>query len=712
MRFYSWSVCSIRTAVFSIWVSLSICGNAGAQSAVLEPLDEEAFWDEIPMVMSATRMSQPVVDSPVAVSVITREMIEASGAREIPELFRLVPGFIVGYHDGHTPSVSYHMSMDRYARRMQVLIDGRSVYTTAIGGIPWATLHITMDDIERIEVVRGPNSASYGANSFLGVINIITHHAIVDQGTEVKFHVGDEGVKETFIRHGDSQGKLDYRLTASYSADDGFPKRKDYKWTQKVAMRGDYQLSSSDLFIFEGGVGAGVRGVENLQSTELSPPREKELLNHHQHFKWEHTLGVGESLSIQFYHIFQRNFEHYTLPEKQLGLASVIFPTLPAPAGSVVALDPALADLARRTDRYELEFQHNVSVNDSLRMAWGVGAREDTVWGGANMFGNTEYRNYLSQGFINTEWEANERWLVNIGFMVEDYTTTGTDYSPRVGANYRFSPSHSVRMTASKAIRTPSMFEYATYSEWGGDLSVSLGDVTLMQSPIFQLFWEGNQAVDVERIASYEIGYNGTIADGGLGYDIKLYRDEMKDLITPIIVDEPRNFDTKFKNSYVNNDSLVIRGLEVEGSYQLPDESSVRLTYAYTDLEDLSVQHPTDKSSTRKVDYTGVAPKHSVSLLLIKPISDDLLFSAGYYFLDEMNGWWEASSNLRAPVRRLDLRLAKSTRWLGKDVEVALMGRNLLGKYEELEVLRPKAKFNYINEVDPSVYISLRMSMD
>ncbi|MFC1748473.1 TonB-dependent receptor plug domain-containing protein [Pseudomonadota bacterium] len=690
MRFYSKSICSIKAFVFSVCSSLSLSGAVWAQDMFAPPMNEEAFWDEIPMVMSATRMSQPVVDSPVAVSVITREMIEASGAREVPELFRLVPGFIVGYHDGHTPSVSYHMSLDRYARRMQVLIDGRSVYTTAIGGVPWATLHITMDDIERIEVVRGPNSASYGANSFLGVINIITHHAIVDKGTSVKFNLGDEGVKETYVRYGDTQGKLDYRLTAAYVSDDGFQKRKDYKWTQKFAVRGDYQLSSSDLIIFEGGTGMGVRGVENPQSEALSPPREKELLNHHQHLKWERTLGVAESLSVQFYHIFQRNFEYYTLRDYA--------PFSNAPQA---VLDPLLADLGRRTERYDLEFQHNVSLGDDWRMAWGAGARQDTVWGGANVLGNSEIGNHLSQGFVNAEWEVNERWLANLGVMVEDYSTTGTDYSPRVGVNYKFLPSHSLRMTASKAIRTPSMFEYAVENALDGTLSAIVNGVNMGSlGPIYNLFWQGNQQVGVERITSYELGYNGTVREGGFSYDLKLYRDEIRDLITLTEITVPGNL-TKVK-TYVNSDAMVIRGLELEGTYLLPGNASVRLTYAYTTLEDLN--------NNPSIDYTKVAPKHSVGLLLIKPLPNNYLFSTGYYYTDEMNGW--ESKALRAPVRRLDLRIGKTTRIFGNDAEVALAGRNLLGKYEEMEVLRPKNNFSFLNEVGASVYISLRMSMN
>lgn len=187
------------------------------------PLSEDDCWGEVPVVMSAIRIAQPVTDAPVAVTVIDRRMIDASGAREIPEFFRMVPGFIVGYHDVHTPSVSYHMS------------DGRSIYTTAIGAVPWMTLFVTMDDIERIEVVRGPNTASYGTSSFLAVISIITREALLDRGISVKTNLGNDGVRELCLRHG-GVGKFDYRVGAGFIGDDGFDNRLDYKRTQLASL--------------------------------------------------------------------------------------------------------------------------------------------------------------------------------------------------------------------------------------------------------------------------------------------------------------------------------------------------------------------------------------------------------------------------------------------------------------------------------------------
>jgi len=146
---------------------------ACAQQAQAE-VTESAFLDELPVVLSVSRLSQPVSEAPAAVTVIDRDMIRASGFRDIPDLLRLVPGFSVAYTRDNTWAIGYHGMADAFSRRFQVLVDGRSIYSAAYGAVYWGELPLSIDDVERIEVVRGPDAATYGANAFLAVINIIT----------------------------------------------------------------------------------------------------------------------------------------------------------------------------------------------------------------------------------------------------------------------------------------------------------------------------------------------------------------------------------------------------------------------------------------------------------------------------------------------------------------------------------------------------------
>lgn len=128
---------------------------------------------DTPTVLSATRLSQSLFETPAAVTVIDRQMIEQTGVREIPELLRLVPGMVVGYESGSEAFVSFHGTSADLARRMQVLVDGRSIYQPLLASVDWIGLPLELADIERIEVIRGPNSSSWGANSFLAVVNIV-----------------------------------------------------------------------------------------------------------------------------------------------------------------------------------------------------------------------------------------------------------------------------------------------------------------------------------------------------------------------------------------------------------------------------------------------------------------------------------------------------------------------------------------------------------
>jgi len=657
------------------------------------PMSEEVFWGEVPMVMSATRMSQSVNKTPVAVTVIDRRMIDASGAREIAELFRLVPGFIVGYNDGHTPSVSYHMSVDRYARQMQVLIDGRSVYTTVYGGIPWATLPITIDDIDRVEVVRGPNSASYGANSFLGVINIITRNPVLEEASSVKVNVGDGGVREVFLRHIGGGDKFDYRVTAGFVEDDGFAERYDSKSTQMLSVRGDYGLTATDTLSFEAGVGTGPREVTN--KTSLLPQREKIVLNHQQQIKWERRASVDESLSVQLYHIFQRNAETFTTSAIPLGIQI---------AGFDLVVDPIDVDFSRYTHRYELGFQHNLSLTDQLRTAWGGGFRSDEVWGAENLMADEEISNYLRYGFMNLEWNPANAWILNAGAMLEDYSTTGTSVSPRLGVNYQVSAVHSMRLTVSKAVRTPSMFEYAALYSYGGSTSLYSGSTRVADGPVdvYEEGWRGDQNTDVEKITSYELGYHGMPVRGMVELDAKIYYDELTEVIDLQDFAQPLdNFDQE-TSVYVNNDWTTIRGTELEAKLIFADDSALYLGYAYTEVY--------DKLRSKEIKK---APQNSFSLLYSMTFDQRVNAGIGFYFIDRIQGWDSSRPEfVRDQVRRLDLKLAKGVDLYGYEAELALAVRNILGEYEEMEILRPQEDFSYSNEVGSSAYLSLNVFLN
>jgi len=182
-------------------------------------------------VVTASKKAQPVRDVPASVYVITAEDIHRMGATSIPEVLRLVPGVHVGIIDANKWSVAVRGFNGRYSNKLLVLMDGRSVYTPFFSGVYWdAQPPLFMEDIERIEVIRGPGAALWGANAVNGVINIITKSARETQGT---LWVSGGGSEEKTIGGWRVGGKLGdngyYRVYTLYQERDDLLQDEEYR---------------------------------------------------------------------------------------------------------------------------------------------------------------------------------------------------------------------------------------------------------------------------------------------------------------------------------------------------------------------------------------------------------------------------------------------------------------------------------------------------
>ena len=196
-----------------------------------------------------SRLSQAAADVSSAVTVIDRETIRASGIVDLPDIFRLVPGMYVGANAGYVynanHAVSYHGLTSAYAGSMQVMINARLVYSHLFSGVNWSESPIAIIDIECNEVTRGPNAASYGANSYFGVINIITQTP--DQTASNNVHATQgHGRNEVFYRHAGRSDALSYRLTTGYRQDDGLDDRNDFKRKRFISAQTDYRVTPQD----------------------------------------------------------------------------------------------------------------------------------------------------------------------------------------------------------------------------------------------------------------------------------------------------------------------------------------------------------------------------------------------------------------------------------------------------------------------------------
>ena len=198
----------LRKLVAVIWSVLCINELSFASDPLIT---EDDVFGELHLVSSATHMQQTVEKTPAAVTIIDRRTIEASAAVDVPDLFRLIPGFRTYFVTGNQPAVTYHAFNDNYPRRLEVKIDGRSVYESIFSSVQWTTLGVELDDIDYIEVVRGGNAPADGSNAFLASINIVTKSPLLDKGWRIGSDIGNNGIRNGSLSYAGSAADINYR---------------------------------------------------------------------------------------------------------------------------------------------------------------------------------------------------------------------------------------------------------------------------------------------------------------------------------------------------------------------------------------------------------------------------------------------------------------------------------------------------------------------
>lgn len=670
-------------------------------------LSEEDLLADVPTVLTASRLEQPVSEAPAAMTVIDRQMIRDSGAWDITDVLRLVPGMYVGNSADKgafvpNATVSYHGLADSYSRRMQVLVDGRSIYTPLFGGPIWSALPVTLDEIERIEVVRGPASAAYGANSFLGVINIITRSATDTQGQHVSLAGGTPGLTGSY-RYGGRQGDLDYRITLGYVKDKGvtdtpdqergrstvYP-RHDDKYINTLAFRGEYQINDLDsleaqLGLSVGQYQAGVR--EDPGSGNLNPERENRLQSQYAMLKWQRSDGPDRQLSLRFYH----NRDSLDMDVSRNATMDPGLSMLPLPA-------PYNSPLSSWAERDDFELQHTFAPTENTRLVWGGGFRLDRV-SDRLYLGTSDPRNYhQSDLFANLEWRPWHDLVMNGGLMVENNSYNGTHASPRLAANYRFLPGQTVRLGLSKATHSPVILEEAVHSQ-------------IDFTPCPSLLHRGNtcsalsfgttQQLDSENIYSREIGYLWEINTRS-SLDLKYSLDHLDHLIEttrylPSSVDyitalfaRPGS-DTGKAVTFVGGGEADVRSLEAQLKWYWGEKTRIYWSWAYTKVNGQSV--------TGNFNYGESTPRHTSNLLVAQDLGTDWTLSLSRYDMDRVRPL--SDGDALPGYFRWDGKLAKRFRDSVFRGEVALTIQNMGNRaYQE---------FFYENQYSRRAFLSLTL---
>ena len=279
--------------VVLLWAAMGACSAYGADAE-----DEDDPIGQLPVVLTVSRLAQPISDTPGAVTIIDRDKIHRSGARTVADVLRLVPGYMVSGWNGANPTAAYHAPLDDYGIRNLVLIDGRSVYSPFyLGDTHRGMMGVMLEDIERIEVLRGSNAAAYGANAMFGVINIITRHSQDTHGTEVSVTGGQGGIADNRLRVGWGDDTASFRLSTGRQQDSGYANAYDDKELSQFHFRGDLRPSVTDDILLETGATKLAAG-EGFSDQNGNPLRTITWQDWYLHSQWRRQLSDQEEIKV------------------------------------------------------------------------------------------------------------------------------------------------------------------------------------------------------------------------------------------------------------------------------------------------------------------------------------------------------------------------------------------------------------------------------
>lgn len=413
---------------------------SGAQAAQLADLPlEELMRVE---VVSAARKTQRLADVPASMHVVTAEDIRSSGARNLPEALRLVPGMDVAQLSGSRWGVSTRGFTGRYANKLLVLVDGRSVYSPMFSGVLWEAERVPLDNIERIEVLHGPAGSIWGSNAVNGVINIITRAAADTQGNLADVAVGDGGRRTLRARHGGSAGEgAAWRLgalsdageaghgTVVDDANDAFRTRMadarwDRSWSADARSTVEAQVlrSRSDELLIEG---LYVPPYAQLLPIGLEVDRLTLAARHEQKLSADLSLNVGAG---------------YTRERIRFGQRVDVRPVTLGAEGSAV---------------WRMAETHELTFGGGLRHVDLPGVPTDWI-----RFNPAERRGLEWSLFAQDEWTLSPgRWRAVAGVRIDHDLYTGSHVQPNL--RLLFTPTDDVALWAalSRANRTPARGE-------------------------------------------------------------------------------------------------------------------------------------------------------------------------------------------------------------------------------------------------------------
>ena len=575
-------------------------------------------------VSTVARKTQKSSDTPAAVFVISQEDIRRSSANSIPELLRMAPGLSVARIDGNKWSVTSRGDSSRFADDLLVMVDGRSVFSPLFAGTFWETLDMPLEDIDRIEVIRGPSGTIWGANAANGSIHIITKRAKDTQGSLVTLGGGTEERGFTTLRHGGKIGEnLHFRIfSKGFSRDNSYNPAGTNDSTRMgtVGFRADWDINPNNAVTFQGQYYGGKAGQNTLLTNPLSPevttPRieDANMTGGNALVRWQRTTGERSNSVLQAY------YDHTKRDE-----------------------------LSFRESRQtvDVDFQHRFPLTMPLSpdIVWGGGYRWTGDQTGINLpisFDPARREIQTGNVFVQSDMQLiEERLKLSTGIKYLHNTYIHGKFLPNFRLLWTPDPKQSVWAAATNALRIPSRFEFEgrQFNKDGAEFIRHIG----------------NPQILAETLWSFETGYKRQLTSD-LSFDLAAFFNRYNNSETAHIIGSNLVQST-------SDGKADVYGFELFGNWRVLNRLRFIPNYSY-----LRVNQYNSPGLTTILEEIA-DPKHQFTFRSQLDLTHNVELDAFFRYIDKLPGSGIAS------YKTLDFRVA----WRpAANVELSVIGQNLL----------------------------------
>jgi iron complex outermembrane receptor protein len=595
-------------------------------------------------VTSVSKKEQKLSQTPAAIYVITQEDIARSGATNIPDLLRMVPGVDVAQVDANRWAISIRGFNDIYSNKLLVLIDGRTAYDPIFSGVSWDEMDVPLNDIERIEIIRGPGGTVWGANAVNGVINIITKSARETQGLYLQTGTGSEENNDHEAQYGGRIGSKDYyRAFGRYFSFGALSNAQNENaadgWLMRHGgFRSDWNLSGKDSLMVEGDLyqtneGQTIRTPLSTQGFAFRIFNDQfnstggSVLS-----RWDHTFSGGSETSLQFYEMGHTRGDN---------------------------------GARERFNIVDLSFEHHFHVGSRHDLVWGLDYRYNhgSMRAGYAVSMSPPVRNFnLFSGFVQDQIRLTDSLWFTLGSKLEHNPFTGVEDEPSASLAWAIDDHQTLWMAASKAIRQPALLDEAFRID-NTPFALPSGELGVIS--IF-----GNPDFRSEQLRDYEIGY-WSVLSNKVSVDLdgfySFYRDlRTNEPQTPFFEFSPPPPHLTLPLIWMNGMRGQDYGAEFSANWRVVPRW--KLSGGYSLLKMNLHLNPTSQDVSSLAEE-GQSPEHQFNIRSYLNITHNWFFDNSLYFVGRLPAYQVPS------YFRLDSRLA----WRPmRSLELSVTGQNLL----------------------------------